>query len=206
MKHILTKFNREQFAMGGEIMEFTALGLYSPKTNSRNEFYYFTFDKVVSSCFGESFWHSGEGNTEVTGGISESYLGFTTYIPSQVSGTYIYDCYYVEEKSKILPKKRSLIPQAHVDVGNSGFDFAQVYSSISFQYLVTVSVYENYTIVDYNYNLDMKNGTGTMTVGQGGVGYYFIGFVFSIVPNSYGSYTFNLTLKPNETVSVENRE
>ncbi|XP_069682078.1 uncharacterized protein [Periplaneta americana] len=206
MKHFLTKFNKEQFAVGDIIMEFAALGLYSPKNNSRSELYIFTFDKVVSSCFGESFWHSGEGNTEVSGGISESYLGFTTYIPSQVSGTYVYDCDYVEEESQILPKKRSLTPQTHADVGNSGFDFAQVYSSITSMYAALVSEFENYTIVDFNYNLDMKNGTGTMTADQGGVGYSFIEFLFNMDSTAYGSFTYNVVLKPNETSAVGNRD
>ncbi|XP_069683203.1 uncharacterized protein [Periplaneta americana] len=209
--YISTKFKEEMFVNPQEIIRFIAYGEYSSNNNSRTETYSFSFNKTVMHCIGQSMWYNGEGTTDITGGISDNYLQFTSHIPAQVTGYNSYTCYFVEGQYPVSSKKTSLTNYRHVNVHPYGqrsieFVLCQVYSSITPVDELTIVAFGNMIILDYKGGPEWKNGTGTITVDQGGVGNIFMEFGFHKDPYAFGSYKYNVTLYETEPLENEGRD
>ncbi|XP_069682084.1 uncharacterized protein [Periplaneta americana] len=209
--YISSKFKEELFANPEEIIRFIVFGDYSSNNNSRTETYSFSFDKTVMSCLGESMWYNGEGNTDITGGISDNYLQFTSHIPAQVTGYNGYSCYFVDGQYPVSSKKINIAHYKFADVHphaerSSQLVLCQWYSTITPVDELTVVDFSNSVIVNYEGGPEWKNGTGTITVDQGGVGNSSIMFVFHKDPYAFGSYKYNVTLNETELLTAVNRD
>ncbi|XP_069683204.1 uncharacterized protein [Periplaneta americana] len=151
------------------------------------------------------------GYTDITGGISDNYLQFTSHIPAQVKGYNSYTCYFVDGQYPISSKKTNLAHYKLADVHShadrsSQLVLCQWYSTITPVDELTSVTFSNLVIVNYEGGPEWKNGTGTITVDQGGVGSSFMEFVFHKDPYAFGSYKYNVTLNDTETVGVVNRD
>ncbi|XP_069683205.1 uncharacterized protein [Periplaneta americana] len=197
--YILSKLKEELSADPQLMMQFLAFGEYFPNNNSKTETYSFSFDnKFVKKCDGESRWNNGEGNTVVSGGISDNYLQFTSHVPAQVTGYNSYICQFADEQYPQSSRKRNFDRYSSVHPhgdNTSEIALSQWYSSIDpgdeFQRVTFV----NATIVSYEGRPEWKNGTGTITIGMGGVGCEFIEFDFHMDPYAFGSFQYNITLE-----------
>ncbi|XP_069682083.1 uncharacterized protein [Periplaneta americana] len=208
---ISAKLKEQLLAEPEQIIRFIAYGEYSSNNKSRVETYSLSFDKTVMRCVGDSTWYNGEGNTDITGGISENYLQFTSHIPAQVTGYNSYSCYFVDGQYPVTPKKTNLAHHKFADVHphaerSSQLALCQWYSTIMPSDELAVVNFSNSVIMNYEGGPEWKNGTGTITVDQGGVGSSSIMFVFHKDPYAFGIYRYNVTLNETEPVTVVNRD
>ncbi|XP_069682082.1 uncharacterized protein [Periplaneta americana] len=208
---ISAKLKEQLLAEPEEIIRFIAYGDYSSNNKSRVETYSFSFDKTVHHCLGESSWYNGEGNTDVTGGISENYLQFTSHIPAQVTGFNSYKCYFVDGQYPVSSKKTNLAHYKLADVHPHGqksseLSLCQWYSSITPTDELTIVSFGTSVILSYEGGPEWRNGTGNIIVNQGGVGSTFIGFIMDKDPYAFGSYKYNLILNETEPVVAVNRD